>query len=225
MNDRLNINAEIRATHVRLIGPDGSQVGVVPLAQAIRAAQAVELDLVEVAPNANPPVAKVMDYGKHRYAAERAEREQRKRQRSSAQKGIRLRPGIDDHDFGVKAKAARRFLTEGHSVRVQVMFRRRELRRSEIGVALLDRFAEGLFDIGKVESRSPLEGRFATMVIAPTPDTLKAAEAARAKARERGEPEEPADDLDDLDDLDEDTDDDGDDATAAEHVDGVGDEG
>ena len=167
MADRLAVNAEIRAKEVRLIGPEGKQVGIVPLKIAIEAAQALDLDLVEVAPQASPPVAKVMDYGKHLYEQERADREARKSQRGTGQKAIRLRPKIDDHDFDTKERMARKFLEGGSSVRVQVMFRRRELRRPEMGTKLLDRFAGALADVAQVDARSDVEGRFATMVLAP----------------------------------------------------------
>ena len=167
MADRPRTNAEIMAKEVRLVGPEGKQVGVVPLKIAIDAAKELGMDLVEVAPNANPPVAKVMDYGKHVYETERAEREQRKQQRGGGQKAIRLRPKIDDHDFDTKVRHARDFLSDGHSVRLQIMFRRRELRRPEMGAKLLDRFAEEVGDLANVESRGGIEGRFITMVLAP----------------------------------------------------------
>lgn len=181
MAERLNTNYDIRAKEVRLIGPEGKQVGIVPLKIALEAAQALDLDLVEVAPQATPPVAKVMDYGKYLYEQERAEREQRKQQRSVGQKAIRLRPKIDDHDFATKERQARKFLETGHSVRVQLIFRRRELRRPEMGLALLDRMAGELADVATIESRSPMEGRFATMVLAPKSEKeRKKAQAARA---------------------------------------------
>lgn len=167
MAERLATNQEIRAKEVRLIGPEGKQVGIVPLKVAIEAAQALDLDLVEVSPNATPPVAKVMDYGKYLYEQERAEREARKQQRSGGQKAIRLRPKIDDHDFDTKLRQARKFLESGHSIRVQLMFRRRELRRPEMGFKVFEQFAEDLADVAHIESRSPMEGRFATMVLAP----------------------------------------------------------
>jgi translation initiation factor IF-3 len=167
LTDRLATNTEIRAKEVRLIGPEGKQVGIVPLKIAIDAAKALDLDLVEVAPNATPPVAKVMDYGKHLYEEERAEREARKQQRGGGQKAIRLRPKIDDHDFQTKVRQARKFLEEGYSVRVQIMFRRRELRRPEMGIKLLDRFSEELADVSQVDTRSPMEGRFIVMVLGP----------------------------------------------------------
>ena len=167
MADRPATNAEIRAKEVRLVGPEGKQVGIVPLKIAIDAAKELGMDLVEVAPNANPPVAKVMDYGKHLYEQERAEREQRRQNRGGGQKAIRLRPKIDDHDFATKVRQARDFLEDGHSVRLQVMFRRRELRRPEMGARLVDRFAEELSDVANIETRSSMEGRFITMVLAP----------------------------------------------------------
>ena len=167
MAERLATNQEIRAKEVRLIGPTGDQIGVVPLKIAIDAAREADLDLVEVAPNAKPPVAKVMDYGKYQYEQERAAREARKKQKSSGQKAIRLRPKTDDHDFDTKVRQARKFLTSGYSVRFQVMFRMRELRRPEMGLALLDKVIEELEDVAQVDSRSGLQGRFATMVLSP----------------------------------------------------------
>lgn len=174
MKERLATNAEIRAKEVRLIGPEGKQIGVVPLKIAIDAAQAVDLDLVEVAPDANPPVAKVMDYGKFLFEEERAQREARKSQRSGGQKALRFRPKIDEHDFATKARQARKFLLEGHSVRVQVMFRARELRRPEMGQKILDALAEDLADVATVETRSGMEGRFVTMVLGPKSGAVKA---------------------------------------------------
>ncbi|MDQ3528984.1 MAG: translation initiation factor IF-3 [Actinomycetota bacterium] len=173
MKERLSTNAEIRAKEVRLIGPEGKQVGVVPLKIAIEAAQALDLDLVEVAPEASPPVAKVMDYGKHMFEQERAQRDARKSQRSTGQKALRFRPKIDDHDYDTKARQARRFLQEGHSVRVQVMFRARELRRPEMGQKILDQLTSDLADVAAVESRSGMEGRFVTMVLGPKASAVR----------------------------------------------------
>lgn len=167
MAERLSTNQEIRAKEVRLIGPTGEQIGVVPLKIAIDAAREADLDLVEVAPTASPPVAKVMDYGKYVYDQERAAREAKKKQKASGQKAIRLRPKTDDHDFDTKVRQARKFLTTGYSVRFQVMFRMRELRRPEMGLNLLDRVIEELEDVAQVDSRSGLQGRFATMVLSP----------------------------------------------------------
>lgn len=164
---KLRINNEIRTRDVRLIGPEGDQIGIVPLKVALDAAAAVDLDLVEVAPNAHPPVAKVMDYGKYLYEQERAAREAKRNAKATGQKAIRMRPKTDDHDFDTKVRQARKFLQQGYSVRFQVMFRMRELRRPEIGLQQLDKLAEDLADVGIVENRSGLQGRFATMVISP----------------------------------------------------------
>ncbi|WP_336249332.1 translation initiation factor IF-3 [Stomatohabitans albus] len=164
---KLRINNEIRTRDVRLIGPEGDQIGIVPLKVALDAAAAVDLDLVEVAPNAHPPVAKVMDYGKYLYEQERAAREAKRNAKATGQKAIRMRPKTDDHDFDTKVRQARKFLQQGYSVRFQVMFRMRELRRPEIGLQQLDKLAEDLADVGIVETRSGLQGRFATMVISP----------------------------------------------------------
>lgn len=174
MAERLATNAEIRAKEVRLIGPEGKQVGIVPLKIAIDAAKALDLDLVEVSPNASPPVAKVMDYGKHLYEQERAEREARKQQRGGGQKAIRLRPKIEEHDFDTKVRQIHKFIEDGHSVRIQVMFRRREMRRPEMGAKLLDRLAEAVAEVAQVETRGSMEGRFITMVLGPKSKTARA---------------------------------------------------
>ena len=209
MSDRLATNEEIRAKEVRLIGPEGKQLGVVPLKIAIDAAKAVDLDLVEVAPNANPPVAKVMDYGKFLYEQERAARDARKKQKASGQKAIRLRPKTDLHDLETKVRQARGFLKQGYSVRFQVMYRMRELRRPELGMALLEKIEERLADIGAIESRSGIQGRFATMVVSPRAGVVEAAQAAAAASAASGRSQDPdlqaaaeaeanpADDLDD----------------------------
>lgn len=199
MAERLAVNQEIRAKEVRLIGPEGKQVGIVPLKIAIEAAQALDLDLVEVSPQAAPPVAKVMDYGKHLYEQERADREARKTQRGTGQKAVRLRPKIDDHDFDTKVKQAKKFLESGASVRVQLMFRRRELRRPEMGLRLLDRFAEALSDVSQVDGRSPMEGRFATMVLGPSKRAEQSKKATDRSPKEASKdkastPSEPAGD-------------------------------
>lgn len=173
MAERLATNAEIRAKEVRLIGPEGKQVGIVPLKIAIDAAKALDLDLVEVSPNATPPVAKVMDYGKHLYEQERADREARKQQRGGGQKAIRLRPKIEDHDFETKVRQIRKFIEDGHSVRIQIMFRRREMRRPEMGAKLLDRLAQAVDDIAQVETRGSMEGRFITMVLGPRAKSVR----------------------------------------------------
>ena len=175
MTERLATNAEIRAKEVRLIGPEGKQIGVVPLKIAIDAAQAVDLDLVEVAPDANPPVAKVMDYGKFLYEQERAARDARKKQKAAT--GPEGASGSDPRSTTTtsRPRSARRgkFLTMGHSVRFQVMFRMRELRRPELGRRSSTGWQKELSDVGHGREPLGLQGRFATMVMAPRPGVVR----------------------------------------------------
>jgi len=154
------VNDQIRISPVRLIGADGEQVGVVSLDDARERAQAANLDLVEVAARARPPVVKIMDWGKHRYEQQKKAREAKKKQHTVELKEVQLRPRTDDHDFEVKLKRARRFLEEGNVVRVVLRYRGRELRRPEVGVATLDKMIDGVKDIARVEQRSNnIEGR------------------------------------------------------------------
>lgn len=154
------MNDQIRISPVRLIGADGEQVGVVSLDDARERAQAANLDLVEVAARARPPVVKIMDWGKHRYEQQKKAREAKKKQHTVELKEVQLRPRTDDHDFEVKLKRARRFLEEGNVVRVVLRYRGRELRRPEVGVATLDKMIDGVKDIARVEQRSNnIEGR------------------------------------------------------------------
>lgn len=162
MNDR------IRISPVRLIDEEGEQVGVVSLDTAMERATEAELDLVEVAPKARPPVVKIMDWGKERYERQKREREARKNQTTVELKEVQLRPRTDDHDFEVKLKRARRFLEDGNMVRVVLRFRGRELRRPEVGVETLDRMLEATSDIAKVEQRSNnIEGRRLIALLEP----------------------------------------------------------
>lgn len=161
------MNDEIRAANVRLVGPEGRQVGVVPRATALAAAQELDLDLVEVAPDADPPVAKVMDYGKHRYEQSKAERDRRREQRRTEAKVVRVRPKIDDHDLATKLRHARGFLEDGVPVVVELVYRGRELRRPELGRQVLERVEEELVDVGEVVARSGLDGRRASLRVEP----------------------------------------------------------
>lgn len=162
------INDRIRVPEVRLVGPGGEQVGVVPLKDALRLAEDAELDLVEVAPNAKPPVCKLMDYGKYKYEAAQKARDARRNQANTQLKEIRFRLKIDDHDFGVKKGHVERFLSAGDKVKVMIMFRGREQSRPEAGVRLLQRLAEEIGDLATVESMPRQDGRNMTMVLAPT---------------------------------------------------------
>ena len=159
----------IRISPVRLITEDGEQQGIVPLDQAKEAAEAAGLDLVEVAPNARPPVVRVMDYGKFLFEQQKQARESRKKQHTVDIKEVKLRPRTDEHDLEFKMRAARRFLEKGKSVKITVRFRGPELRRPEMGQQVLDTVAEELSEIAQVESRSRhLEGRQLTMMLAPS---------------------------------------------------------
>ena len=161
------MNQAVHAAEVRLIDQDGAQLGVVPLEKARVLAEEREVDLVEIAPTANPPVCRLVDYGKLKYEEAKRQREAQKKQRASEVRPIRLRPLIDDHDLGIKLKVIRKFLSVGHKVRLNVLFRRRELVRPEIGRKVLQKVADDTKDIAVVERTPRLEGRFMTMVLMP----------------------------------------------------------
>jgi translation initiation factor IF-3 len=165
---RTRVNAQIRISPVRLISPTGEQLGIVPLEVARENATESGLDLVEVAPDARPPVVRVMDWGKHQYDEQKRAREARKRQHRVDVKEVKLRPVTESHDFQVKLRNARRFLENGNKVKVTVRYRGRELRRPELGHDLLDDIAEALEDLATVQDRANrLEGRQLTMMLAP----------------------------------------------------------
>lgn len=162
------VNEQIRISPVRVIGADGSQLGILPIEAARESAREQGLDLVEVAPNARPPVCRIMDWGKHQYEQQKAAREARKRQHTIDIKEVKLRPGTDSHDLEVKLRNARRFLEKGQKVKVTVRYRGREMRRPEIGQELLDKISTELDDLASVESRSrEIMGRQLTMMLAP----------------------------------------------------------
>ncbi|WP_265087407.1 translation initiation factor IF-3 [Nanchangia anserum] len=158
----------MRVPEVRLVGPDGEQVGVVKVENALRLAREANLDLVEVAPQARPPVAKLMDYGKYKYEAAQKARNARRNQANSQLKEIRFRLKIDDHDFETKKGHVVRFLNGGDKVKVMIMFRGREQSRPEMGVRLLQRLADDVSELATVESMPRQDGRNMTMVLAPT---------------------------------------------------------
>lgn len=165
--DTVRINDRIRADKVRLIGPDGEQVGIVGLDEALEYADNLNLDLVEVAPLANPPVCKVMHYGKYKYEQEQKSKEARKRQTTINIKEIKLRPKIDDHDFSTKKSHVERFLKHGDKVKVTIMFRGRELVHPHLGERLLLRMADEVSEFGEIESQPNLDGRNMVMTLAP----------------------------------------------------------
>ncbi|HZJ02064.1 MAG TPA: translation initiation factor IF-3 [Thermoleophilia bacterium] len=167
MVESARINERIRADKVRLIGHDGEQVGIVSVIEAQSYADRLNLDLVEVAPQADPPVCKVMDYGKYRYEQEQKAKEARKKQTTINIKEIKLRPKIDEHDFQTKKGHVERFLKKGDKVKVTIMFRGRELVHPHLGEKLLRRMAEELEELGEIESEPNLDGRNMVMMMAP----------------------------------------------------------
>ena len=160
-------NREIRVPTVQLIDAEGQNRGPTPIQEAMQLAEDAGLDLVEIVPNANPPVCKILDYGKFRFNEQKKAAEARKRQKIVEVKEIKLRPGIDDHDYDVKMKAMRRFFIEGDKVKITLRFRGREMAHQDLGVKLLDRVKTEMADVSKVESEPMLEGRQMIMVMAP----------------------------------------------------------
>ena len=183
MNDR------IRAPQVRLVGPDGDQIGVVPTQEALRRARELDLDLVEVAPLAQPPVCRIMDYGKFKYERDIRQKEARRKQARTELKEIKFRPKIDAHDYATKKGHVDRFLRGGHKVKVTIMFRGREMTHTELGRKILDRLVEDLGEMVTVESMPKQEGRNMIMVIAPNRRYLE--QQARQRAREAEATPEP----------------------------------
>ncbi|HEX8242521.1 MAG TPA: translation initiation factor IF-3 [Longimicrobium sp.] len=168
INEKLRVNRQIRISPVRVITPDGEQAGILPIERAMEIAEEMGLDLVEVAPLARPPVCRIMDYGKFKYEEQRQAREARKRQHHVQIKEVKMRPGIEDHDFDFKTRHARRFLEEGNKVKLTMMFRGRQMAHPEFGRQVLDRVSSMLQDISKVEQFPQMEGRSMVMVLAPT---------------------------------------------------------
>jgi translation initiation factor IF-3 len=174
-------NDRIRVPEVRLVGPAGEQIGVVSIDVALRLAQEADLDLVEVAPNSKPPVAKIMDYGKFKYEAAQKAKEARRNQANTILKEVRFRLKIDSHDYETKRKRAEGFLKQGDKVKAMILFRGREQSRPEQGVRLLQRFAEDVSEYGSVESTPTIDGRNMVMVIGPAKNKSEAKAEANAK--------------------------------------------
>ena len=163
------INEEIRDPEVRLIDENGNQLGIVNIRDAQHLADERSLDLVKISPNSNPPVCKLMDYGKYRFEMAKREKEQRKNQKTIEVKETRLSATIDLHDMEVKAKATRKFLQDGNKVKVSIRFRGREMGHPELGADIMKRFAESLADTANVDKPAKLEGRNMLMFLAPKP--------------------------------------------------------
>lgn len=161
------MNADILNEEVRCIAPDGEQLGVMKTEDAIAEADSHGLDLVEVSPNADPPVCKILDYGKFKFEAQKKRNEAKKKQKVIEVKEIKLRPNIDEHDYQVKMRSVQKFLDEGDKVKVTLRFRGREMAHQELGVNVLNRVREDTDEIAKIEAFPKLEGRQMIMVIAP----------------------------------------------------------
>lgn len=161
------INEDIRAYEVRLVAPDGEQIGIKALPEALDIARDMDLDLVEVAPTANPPVCRIMDYGKFKYEAAQRAKETRRKATHSALKEMKYRPKIGKGDFATKTAKVQKFLSEGHKVKITIMFRGRELAHPELGQEILERVAQEIAHLGKVDQFPRQDGRNMTMVLSP----------------------------------------------------------
>ncbi len=164
---RVRVNRQIRISPLRVIAPDGSQMGIMEVDAALAAAVEQGLDLVEVAPLARPPVVRIMDYGKFKFEQAKQARVAKKKQHVIQLKEVKYRPGIEEHDFATKTRNARRFLAEGNKVKVTLMFRGRQIAHPEIGRAVVERVSTDLADVAKVESDAKMEGKSMTMILTP----------------------------------------------------------
>ena len=164
------VNDGIRARELRIIGSDGEQLGVKSKSDALQIAEAANLDLVLVSPNANPPVARIMDYGKFRFDQQKREREARKNQKVVSLKEVRLSPSIDENDFQTKLRNARKFLEKGDKVKASIRFKGRAITHKEIGQRVLDRLASELTDVSTIESHPKMDGRSMFLMLAPKAD-------------------------------------------------------
>jgi translation initiation factor IF-3 len=178
---------------VRVIGPDGAQMGVMAVSDALRSAREMDLDLVEVAPTSRPPVCRVMDFGKYRYEQAKREQKAKRKQHLSIVKEVKLRPKIEEHDFEFKMKHARQFLGERDKVKVSVLFRGRELSHPELGYQLIESVVQALSDIATVEQKPSQEGRMLVMMLAPRPGVgTPKKPSSDGSSQPEGHPEGPA---------------------------------
>ena len=168
-NKELQINEQIRDKELRVVDSDGTQLGIMPLKQALELAEQRDLDLVKIAPQAKPPVCKIIDYGKFRFEQSKREKEQRKNQRIVEIKEVRLSLNIDTHDFETKKNHALRFIAEGNKVKASIRFRGREMGHPELGQEIMKRFADAMSEVANVEKPAKLEGRTMLMFLAPKP--------------------------------------------------------
>jgi len=181
-SDQHRINDRIRAREVRLIGPEGDQLGIKPVPEALRLARSFDLDLVEVAPNASPPVCRVMDYGKFRYEEAQKAKESRRKSVQISVKEVKFRPKIGKGDFNTKVRHLIGFLEDGHKVKVTLQFRGREMAHPELGSKILDEVLEAAGPLARVDNQARLEGRSMSMVLSPDKKAAEAAKKAEAAA-------------------------------------------
>ena len=181
----VRINREIRAREVRVIDPDGKQLGILPLHEALRTATTLELDLVEVSPKSEPPVCRIMDYGKFKYQQRKKEQEAKKKQVVIHLKEVKMRPKTEEHDFQFKVRNMERFLKEGNKIKVTMVFRGREMAHTDIGRNLLNRVVNEIKEWGKVEQDPRFEGRNCVMILTPT-QAPKPAERTVERPKESG---------------------------------------
>lgn len=192
----MRINRRIRVTPVRLIGPDGEQIGIVPTSEAYNRAQELGLDLVEVSPNSRPPVCRIMDFGKYKYELSKKDKLAKKKQHVFQLKEMRYRPKIDEHDYQFKTKHVREFLESGSKVKAFVLYRGREMAHIELGRKILDRLIEDMSDIAVVDVQPKLEGRNMNMILSPRPEILRKVQSEKTpkKTEEKPESSQSADD-------------------------------
>jgi len=164
---RINVNSRIQAQAIRVIDPDGKQLGIMTVQEALEVAKRLELDLVEVAPNSNPPVCRIMDYGKFLYHESKKVHEARKRQVTISVKEVKIRPGTDEHDIQFKLRHIKRFLQAKNKVKITVLFRGREITHPELGREIMERIRTEIEDMGTPESEPRFEGRSITMILVP----------------------------------------------------------
>jgi translation initiation factor IF-3 len=195
VDDEPRINDRIRAREVRLVAADGEQIGIKPLPEALSIARAADLDLVEVAAEANPPVCRIMDYGKYKYEAAQRAKESRKKSSHASLKEMKYRPKISIGDFNTKTRKVEQFLGQGSKVKITIMFRGREMAHPDLGMKILDRVAESVDHVGKVDQRAKLDGRNMTMVLSPD-KRAQAAAAKKAKMEEGSESQQDSDPAD-----------------------------
>lgn len=166
-DDEPRINEEIRASQVLLIDDRGNKLGIVPIAEALRFSDEKDLDLVEVAPQANPPVCRILDYGKYRFQQQKRDKDAKKKQKNQAVKEMKMRPKIDQHDYDFKVRAIKNFLSEGHRVKVSIFFRGREMAFLDRGREVLNRVMTDIASLGKVETEPKMEGSYMRMMVSP----------------------------------------------------------